>query len=239
MLTLDRYYGSMTAYGYDLDHMKRAIDGINWLSFSELQPAAALIPESLRMQARLQNALPRETIFRIGDPVKNVFLVIYGEARLIRLDRNGGEVILQRSRGGFIAEASLDSRAYHCDAVASEPTTILAFPAAAFRSALDDDSTFRRAWQSQLAKEVRKLRAQCERLSLHSAAERIIHFIESEGTNGVLTLTQSRKSWAAELGLSHEALYRTLRRMQDDGVLDVAGNCLTTQPLITKNLQAS
>jgi CRP-like cAMP-binding protein len=210
--------------------MKRATDEIVWLSLIEIQPTAALIPESLRIQARLLNAQPRETLFRIGDSVKNVLLVISGEARLIRLDRNGGEVILQRSRGGFIAEASLDSRAYHCDAVATEPTTILAFPAGAFRSALEDDSTFRRAWQSQLAKEVRKLRAQCERLSLHNAADRIIHFIESEGTDGVLTLTQSRKSWAAELGLSHEALYRTLRRMQDDGMLDVDGARLATKP---------
>lgn len=69
------------------------------------------------MQAKLLDAQPRETLFRIGDPIRYVFLVVSGEARLIRLDRNGGEVILQRSRGGFIAEASLDSRAYHCDAV--------------------------------------------------------------------------------------------------------------------------
>lgn len=209
--------------------MKPANDEIDWPSHVDIQPAAGLIPASLRMHARLLNALPRETLFRIGDPIRYVFLVISGEVRLIRLDRNGGEVILQRSRGGFIAEASLDSRAYHCDAVASEPTTILAFPASAFRSALEEDSTFRKAWQSQLAKEVRKLRAQCERLSLHNAADRITHYIESEGAEGVLTLTQSRKSWAAELGLSHEALYRALRRMQDDGKLDIDGARLATK----------
>ena len=220
----------MDIHGYDLNHMKHATDEMDWPSLVDMQPAAGLIPGSLRMQAKLLDAQPRETLFRIGDPIRYVFLVLSGEARLIRLDRNGGEVILQRSRGGFIAEASLDARAYHCDAVASESTTILAFPAGAFRSALEEDSTFRRAWQSQLAKEVRKLRAQCERLSLHNAADRIINFIESEGTDGVLTLTQSRKSWASELGLSHEALYRTLRRMQDDDMLDVDGARLATKP---------
>jgi CRP/FNR family transcriptional regulator, dissimilatory nitrate respiration regulator len=220
----------MPINGYDSNHMKPATDEIDWPAHVDIQPAAGLIPASLRMQARLLSALPRETLFRIGDPIRYVFLVISGEARLIRLDSNGGEVILQRSRGGFIAEASLDSRAYHCDAVTSEPTTILAFPTSAFRTALEEDSTFRRAWQSQLAKEVRKLRAQCERLSLHNAADRIIHFIESEGIDGVLTLTQSRKSWAAELGVSHEALYRTLRRMQVDGMLEVDGARLATKP---------
>lgn len=166
----------------------------------------------------------------MGDPVRHVYLVIDGEVRLIRLARHGSEVILQRSRGGFIAEASLDSKIYHCDAVTAEPSTLLLLPAVAFRTALEDDPTFCKAWQSQLAKEIRKLRAQCERLSLHSAADRITHYIESEGDDGVLTLKQSRKSWAAELGLTHEALYRALRRMQEDGTLSIEGNQFTRKP---------
>ena len=56
-----------------------------------------------------------------------------------------------------------------------------------------------------------------------------IDHIESEGSVGVVTLNQSRKSWAAELGLTHEALYRTLKCMQDDGVLDVSGNRMATK----------
>ncbi len=41
-----------------------------------------------------------------------------------------------------------------------------------------------------------------------------------------LTLQQPRKAWAAELGLTHEALYRTLRRMQDEGLIHINGNLL-------------
>ncbi len=104
---------------------------------------------------------------------------------------------------------------------------MLMFTASAFRQALEDDFVFCRAWQTQLAKEVRKLRAQCERMALNSAADRVNHYIESEGSDGVITLSQSRKSWAAELGITHEALYRTLRGMQDDGVLEVAENRLS------------
>ncbi|MCZ7653606.1 MAG: hypothetical protein M5R42_03950 [Rhodocyclaceae bacterium] len=59
---------------------------------------------------------------------------------------------------------------------------------------------------AQLAREVRMLRARCERLSLHGAEARILHALESEGTEGTLTLAQSRKAWAADLGLTHEAL---------------------------------
>ena len=150
-------------------------------------------------------------------------LVLSGEVRLIRRDPHGREVVLQRSTGGFIAEASLDNRVYHCDALAAQASMLLVFPAMAFLAALDQDVAFRRAWQSLLAREVRKLRSQCERLSLNSAADRILHYIEAEGSNGVLNLTQSKKAWAAELGLTHEALYRTLRRLQDGGELRVDG----------------
>jgi len=210
--------------------MSKDKNTLDWSALIAMQPSAGLIPKALREVATQVHTDSRGTLFRIGDPVRHVYLVIDGEARLIRLERHGGEVILQRSRGGFIAEASLDSKIYHCDAVTAEPSTLLLFPVVAFRTALENDPAFCKAWQSQLAKEVRKLRAQCERLSLHSAADRITHYIESEGDDGVVTLKQSRKSWAAELGLTHEALYRALRRMQDDGTLSIEGNQFTRKP---------
>ena len=203
---------------------------LDWPSLIALEPSVGLIPSALGAVAKHVNVEAGATLFRIGDSVRQVYLVIQGEARLIRRGRQGETVILQRSRGGFIAEASLDARTYHCDAITVEPTALLQFPASAFKNALEDEHAFRRGWQSLLAKEVRKLRAQCERLSLNSAVDRINHYIESEGFNGVVNLTQTKKAWAAELGLTHEALYRALRRMQDDELLSVEGNRLTSNP---------
>lgn len=163
-------------------------------------------------------------MFRIGDKVRSLFCVVTGEVQLVRHGLRGTKVILQRSRGGFLAEASLGSKAYHCDAVVNETGMLLCFPLAAFRTALEEDAPFRNVWMGLLAREVRKLRAQCERLSLNGAAERIIHYIESEGINNTVTLNQSRKAWASELGLSHETLYRTLKRLGDQGLLRIDGS---------------
>ena len=204
---------------------------LDWPSLIAMEPSAGLIPSALCSVAKLLDARPGTTLFRVGDPVRHVYLVIQGEARLIRQGRQGETIILQRSRGGFIAEASLDTRAYHCDAITVEPTTLLQFPVSAFRNVLEDDAAFRRGWQSLLAKEVRKLRARCERLCLNSAIDRISHYIESEGSNGVVDLTQTKKAWAAELGLSHESLYRVLRKMQDDNLISVDGNRLTSKSI--------
>ncbi|MBL0123782.1 MAG: Crp/Fnr family transcriptional regulator [Betaproteobacteria bacterium] len=195
----------------------------DWGKWGTANALLPRVPAALRRVARTRHFARGEILYRRGDRAADILCVLAGELRLTRASRTGTEVILQRVRDGFIAEASLESKAYHCDIVAADEGELLAFPIAAFRHALQHDATFHAAWSAQLAREVRRLRAQCERLSLNSAAERICHFIEADGDNGEVTIGQSRKSWAAELGISHEALYRALRRMQDEGALIVHG----------------
>jgi CRP-like cAMP-binding protein len=132
---------------------------------------------------------------------------------------SGTEIVLQRARSGFIAEASLESLAYHCDIVPTERSHLLAFPIPLFRTQLSENESFARFWMISLAREVRSLRAQNERLALRTARERIEHYIESEGRSGQLELRQTRKALALELGLTHEALYRALAAMVASGAL--------------------
>lgn len=197
---------------------------MDWQALTESQSALAVIPLKLRELAERRDVAKGETLFRLGEPLRRVFCVLAGEVRLTRHARGGMQIVLQRSRGGFFAEASLHANAYHCDAVVAESGAILRFPARAFRDALADDAAFRDAWMSRLARELLKSRAQCERLGLRTAAERVVHYIESEGAGGSVTLTMSRKAWAAELGLSHEALYRALSRLRAERALAIEGN---------------
>lgn len=193
-------------------------------------PQLADLPVDLIGQAGVRPFSAGDVLYRQGSRPRAMLCVLAGELRLVRTTPAGSTAILQRSRGGFIAEASLDATAYHCDIVAAEAGRLLAIPLPAFRRALDEDAAFRRAWIRHLAGEVRRLRAANERLHLNSATERILHAIESSGRDGVLRLEGSRKAWAAELGLSHEALYRALKRMADDGVLVLDGDCIALAP---------
>ena len=126
------------------------------------------------------------------------------------------------SAKSFIAEASLDQKSYHCDAVAAIVSVVLLIQRKTFIEALDEPA-FRNQWIGHLAFELRKVRAQSERLSMHTARERIIHFIETEGDDGVVTLTESKKNWAVGMGLTHEALYRALAGMRRSGQLLIDG----------------
>ena len=151
-------------------------------------------------------------LFAQGARPKAMYCVLHGEIRLVRTSSAGADIILQRSRGGFIAEASLDQASYHCNAVVIERSRVIAIPRGAFQKALAD-AHFRDAWIAYVSAELRRARAQSERLMLRTARERICHFIETEGRNGAVKLGHTKKAWAAELGLTHEALYRALSSM--------------------------
>ncbi len=195
-------------------------------------PELALLPASLRRSAERSSFARGARIFRLGERPRAMLYLLSGEVRLVRNSRQGAEIVLQRSRGGFFAEASLDTHRYHCDAIAGEAGALLRFPARAFRQALACDAAFRDGWITHLERQVRSLRARCERLSLNGAAERIVHYIESEGAGGAVVLNQTKKAWASELGLSHEALYRTLRGMQRDGLIAVDGARIVLKPAV-------
>ena len=175
-------------------------------------PAGALKAASERELAK--GAL----LFAQGARPRAMYCLLSGEIRLVRTSSAGADIILQRSRGGFIAEASLDQASYHCNAVVIERSRVVAIPRAVFQKALAV-ADFRDAWIAYVSAELRRARAQSERLMLRTARERIRHFIETEGRDDALKLGYTRKAWAAELGLTHEALYRALASMIAAGEL--------------------
>jgi CRP-like cAMP-binding protein len=143
---------------------------------------------------------------------------------LQRASPHGRNVILQRVREGFVAEASLQATRYHCDAIAAEPSTIWSFPRAQVLKALRDTPELTLWWAARLAEQLRFARLRIERLSLKGASDRILHAIETEGSGGRFALASTRREWAAELGLTPEALYRSLAQLQRKGVVQIHGS---------------
>jgi CRP-like cAMP-binding protein len=184
------------------------------------------IPARLRELAAEHSLASGDVLFRNGARPAWVYRVLDGEIHLLRSSRAGGALALQRCRSGFLAEASIESLRYHCDAIAMAPSRLAAFPLTAFVHALGADPAFARNWRGMLAREVVRLRSQCERLALNTARERIAHLIETEGRGGEYRLRAPLKALAAELGLSHEALYRSLSAMQKTGEIQRSENLL-------------
>ncbi len=147
----------------------------------------------------------------------------------MRHGSSGEEVVLHDARTGeFFAEASIDSARYRCDAIASEQSELLQVPTAALRQLLDADREFAREWVALLARQLRAARTRVERLSLKSAADRVRHLLVSEGRGArcELVIPGTLKDLARYLGITHEALYRTLSTMEREGIIERQGKAL-------------
>jgi CRP/FNR family transcriptional regulator, dissimilatory nitrate respiration regulator len=164
----------------------------------------------LRQTARVRELRAGAALFATGQRPGWMHYVARGEALMSRCDRDGRDLILQRATGAFLAEASLRSTRYHCDARVSVDSTLLLFPIQALRAAIDDDAATRWAWIGMLASEIRQQRSHAERMALRTVRERLLHLLVAQADNGRLRLPGTRKDLAAQLGVSHEALYRTI-----------------------------
>ncbi len=206
---------------YDCNHMNHTILPM---------PLQELLPDGLRQLAGGALIRKGEHVFSAGAKPQWMFFVVRGEVALERSGAHGEHVILQRCRGGFVSEASLMVDAYHCDAIALEETQVIKLPVAALRAELQSDPIFSSRWMRTLNAEIMRLRMQCERLSLHSVQERLLHLIQTEGMAGRYPIPTGIKTLASQLGVSHEALYRTITDMKKHALLDRTAEALILMP---------
>ena len=193
---------------YDLDHMELYIP----------QLLNELLPKELLGQCHGHHFDKGDYLFHQAKKPEFMFFVVSGEAVLTRASSHGEPIILQRCKNGFVSEASLLTDVYHCDAIATQSGQAITLPIHSLIDALKD-SKFSLKWVQLLSKEIMRLRTQSERLGLKDIRSKLIHLIETEGKQGILMLQSDYKSMASEIGVTHEALYRTMATLENEGLL--------------------
>jgi CRP-like cAMP-binding protein len=161
-----------------------------------------------------------EALFRSGERTVGLYEILSGRVKLVRVDRSGRETVLYNAGGGdTLAEASLFSPTYHCDAIAATAATVRLYPKAAILEELRCSPDAAEAFIAALARQVMGLRTQLERRNIRSARDRVWHFLtlNVEADGRTVVLPGNLKELAVDLGLTHEALYRTLARMTAEG----------------------
>ena len=90
------------------------------------------------------------------------------------------------------------------------------------------DPKLARSFAAMLARQVMALRTRLETRNIHSARERVRHFLAvNAGADGrTVVVPGTLKQLAGDLGLSHEAVYRTLARMAADGEITRQGTVI-------------
>lgn len=171
-----------------------------------------------------------QSLFRAGDVPSVLFEVIKGKVRLVRTGASGRETVLYTAGPGqIVAEASLFAAAYHCDAIAATAATVRAYPKAALFKELARDPDAAAAFMAMLAREIMSVRTRLELSNIHSARDRVRHYLAlNVAADGkTVALPGTVKDLALDIGLTHEALYRTLAAMQQDGEIKRSGRKVT------------
>ena len=183
-------------------------------------PVKDWLPAAARAAASERKLKAGEPLFHLGDKTAGLVEVIAGRVRLTRVDASGRETVLYvAGPGETIAEASLFSPAYHCDAVAGTDAVVCVYPKSAVLAAFAKDPKAAQAFSATLARQVQSLRTRLAQRDIRSARERLRHYLAlNVGADGrTVSLRGTLKELAAELGLTHEALYRTLAALERAG----------------------
>ena len=191
--------------------------------------ATEWVSSSVRSAAIERRLKPGQVLFHSGSKSNGLYEVVSGTVRLVRTDRSGREAVLQIAcAGDSLAEASLFSSSYHCDAIATTEAVVRLYPKALLLADLQRDPEIAKSFAAILARQVMTLRMRLERRNIHSARDRVRHFLTvNAGADArTVVLPGTIKELAADLGLTHEALYRTLARMEADGEIARAGTVI-------------
>src|SRR6266851_1853019 len=115
-----------------------------------------------------------QVLFRTGQRTAGLYEVITGNVRLVRVDRAGREAVLHVAVAGeALAEASLFSPAYHCDAIATTDAVVRLYPKTAVLAAFERNPKAAQAFMAMLAHRVMSLRTRLELRNIHSARDRV------------------------------------------------------------------
>jgi CRP-like cAMP-binding protein len=178
---------------------------------------------TIRTSAKELTFKAGQNVFRSGARTTGLYEVIEGKIRLVRVDRSGREAILQvAGAGDTFAEASLFSSSYHCDAIASTDTTLRLYPKGVMLAELERNPKFSQAFAAMLASQVMTLRTRLEQRTIQSARERVRHYlaVNADASGRTVAIPGTLKDIAGELGLTHEAFYRTLADMVAEGEIE-------------------
>jgi CRP-like cAMP-binding protein len=167
-----------------------------------------------------------DVLFRQGEKVTAIYFVEAGRLRLDRRTFDGGTLVLgTTSADGFFVEAALFADIFHCDAVATEPSRVRVYPKAALLNALRTDPENAMSFLALMAHQVIELRQRIEVIKIRSAKERVMLYLDlNAGSDGrTMKLRGPLQDIAGELGLTREALYRTLAGLERAGAIERDG----------------
>ena len=195
--------------------------------FSTLQPAQR---DQLTALASPRNLEPEAMLFMEDEPCTGFYVLVAGSIQLTRSGATPGAhptLAVLAPVHSFAEAALFGGEAFPATATALKPSRVYHFPKGPVLSLMKREPDLALAIIHGQAVWLRKLIHQVEQLSGADSSERLRTWIrEHVPEGGSLVLPVTKKTLAAQLGMTPETLSRALRAFQDQGLLQVRGNTL-------------
>jgi len=194
--------------------------------FANISPADC---REIVSAARESEFLRRVTIFREGDPIRQVVLLTSGSAKVVRLGQNGTEVILRVAGPGDVVETTgLPAQGRHCSrAQVLSASAALIWEAGVFQALAERFPALRRNIIRVAAQRLEELEERYREISTEKVATRLSHQLLrlfnqlGRRVNGIGTLriNLSREELGQMTGTTLFTVSRLLSEWKERGVL--------------------
>ena len=195
--------------------------------FMSLQPSQR---ERLTLLAASRSLAAEAMLFLEDEPCTGFYVLVEGAIQLTRSAPNPGAhptLAVITPVASFAEAAMFGGEAFPATATALKPSRVFHFPKKPFLAAMREDPDLALAIIHAQAVWLRKLTHKVEQLSGSDSLERLRNWIdEMVPRGGSLVLPVTKKTLAAQLGMTPETLSRSLRTLQDQGRVKVTGTTL-------------
>jgi len=175
-----------------------------------------------------------ETLFCEGEEATGFYLLLTGSIKLCRISPDGREKVLHfvKPRETFAEAAFFGDGKYPAEARTMESGEALYLPRQGFMELMSRNPGFALNLVVSLSLMLRQFARQIEELSFVDVTSRLASFlvrraVESSTSYGGITyidLGIKKGELASRLGTASETISRTLRKLKDEGIIEVQGN---------------
>lgn len=163
-----------------------------------------------------------ETVFHAEEPADKIFGVKAGKIQLMRY-LESGQVGTQYSvaEGEWFGERALFYDVYSNSAIATQPSEIIAIPTEIFQTLLHHNSDVSLSFINQLTEQLHTAKHLMTIRCIRSANDRVLAYLDNLRAPGQNTCIMRCpiKAIAEQICLTPEVVSRSLRKLQDDGII--------------------
>jgi CRP-like cAMP-binding protein len=176
-----------------------------------------------------------ESLFSEGDEATGFYLLVSGSIKLCRVSNDGREKVLHfvQPRETFAEAAFFGDGRYPAEARALAAGEALYLPKEGFLELMGRNPNFSLNLVVSLSLMLRRFARQIEELSFADVTSRLASFLvrrsaeKSASSYGGITyidLGVKKGELASRLGTASETISRTLRKLKDEGIIEVQGS---------------